>query len=97
MESRFKAVPAGTLKAADGRTIPMEPGPCLWCGEYVEEGRDMAGATRPFDPCWQQDGDFGCNASPEASDDGCGDHARPYDLALYLLGIGYDGKPRSRS
>ena len=85
MTRTIKAVKAGTLFGANGRPIPMKAGPCLWCGEWVEEGRDMAGATDPFDPCWNIDGDFGCDKSPESCGEGCGDHARPYDLARRLL------------
>lgn len=89
-----KAVEAGVLTDKRGNVVEMEPGLCLWCGEYVEEGRDLAGATRPFDPCWNADGDFGCNDAPDAGDDGCGDHARPYDLALRVLGYGPNGCSR---
>jgi hypothetical protein len=77
----FRAVPTGTLRNARGKEVSMEAGPCLWCGQWVESNRDMAGATAPLDPCWQVDGDFGCDASPETNREGVGDHARPYDLA----------------
>jgi hypothetical protein len=87
-----KAVKAGVLRDAQGRIVSMESGPCLWCDEWVEEDRDGAGATRPFDPCWQHDGDFGCDMSPETCKKGVGSHARPYDLILAMQGIGYDGK-----
>ena len=80
-----KAVPAGILTNARGREIPMNPGPCIWCGEWVESDRDGAGCTNPFDPAWQINGDYGCDQSPESCNEGCGDHARPYDLALKLL------------
>ncbi len=79
------ATPAMILRNAEGRVFPMKAGPCLWCGEWVESGRDAAGATDPYDPCWNVDGDFGCDRSPDADDDGCGDHARPYDLALRMI------------
>jgi predicted transcriptional regulator len=82
---KHDAVEAGVLRSERGEVIPMEAGPCLFCWRYVEEGRDMAGATRPFDPCWQANGDFGCDDSPE-----CG-HFRPYDAALLRLKPkGYD-------
>lgn len=82
----YKAVPAGELKNASGKLIKMEMGPCLWCGEWVESRRDEAGSTNPFDPCWAtREGDYGCDASPETCEEGCGSHARPYDLALALL------------
>ena len=68
------------------KTYPMTSGPCLWCGEYVESGRDIAGSTNPLDPAWHNDGDFGCDNSPQATFEGCGNHARPYDLAIILLG-----------
>ncbi len=66
-------------------TYLMTPGPCLWCEEYVESGRDIAGSTNPLDPAWHNDGDFGCDDAPEATNDACGNHARPYDLAIILL------------
>lgn len=84
-EQTVKAVEAATLTNGSGRPIPMEAGPCLWCGLFVESDRDAAGATDPYDPCWQIDGDFGCDMSPETTDEGVGDHARPYDLAVRLL------------
>ena len=67
------------------KALLMEAGPCIWCQQWVESGRDIAGSTNPRDPAWHVDGDFGCDESPETSDDGCGDHARPYDLAWRLL------------
>lgn len=83
--TQHKAVPALSLKTADGRTIPMTPGPCLWCGRHVEVGREEAGSTNPFDPAWQHEGDYGCREAPDSGPDGVGDHARPYDLARFLL------------
>ena len=65
--------------------LRLAAGPCLWCGQVVEEGRDMAGATNPYDPCWHVDGAFGCDDSPETDSEGVGSHARPYDLAVRLL------------
>lgn len=90
--STVKAVPAGTLITADGRTVRMQDGPCLWCGEYVTSDRDAAGATNPLDACWQVDGDFGCDKSPESSDEGTGGHARPWDLAVLLLAAQREGR-----
>lgn len=84
--THYHAVPVQPFIAANGKEIKMLPGDCIWCGQYVEEGREDAGATNPFDPCWQtEDGDFGCNNSPETCEEGCGNHARPYDLALAIL------------
>lgn len=80
-------VPTKEVRDDRGVVVAMRPGPCLWCGQWVESGREMAGATNPYDPCWQADGDFGCDASPETNEEGCGDHARPYDLAVRLLGL----------
>ena len=82
---RHKATEAGVLKNARGREVKMAAGPCIFCGEWVEEGREEAGATNPFDPCWHVGGDFGCWANPVTGEDGTGDHMRPYDLALRLL------------
>jgi len=82
----YPAVPLKPLINARGKEIKMEPGYCIWCGQYVEEGRDEAGATNPQDPCWQANGDFGCDYAPDANDEGCGNHARPYDLARRILG-----------
>ena len=73
----IKAVPA-----APG--VGSDPGECLWCGEEVTSERDAAGCTRPDDPAWAADGDFGCGKSPETTDDGVGDHARPSDAARWL-------------
>jgi len=64
----------------------MIAGPCLYCGQWVEHGRDESGATNPEDAAWHIDGDFGCSAVliPDEDDPSeppsCGDHARPYDL-----------------
>ncbi|MEN6550006.1 MAG: hypothetical protein ABFE07_28515 [Armatimonadia bacterium] len=80
-------VPTKVVLDGRGLAIRMEPGPCLWCGLWVVSGREVAGATNPYDPCWHADGDFGCDESPETGEDGCGDHARPYDLAVRLLGL----------
>jgi hypothetical protein len=68
-----------------GRKLRADPGPCLWCGEWVETGRRMSGATDPLDPAWQNDGDFGCDKAPNADDEECGDHSRPWDLARAIL------------
>lgn len=81
----YKAVPVKPLLDARGEVVPMEPGPCLWCGQWVTVGREEAGSTSPYDPAWQVDGDYGCNESPETNEDGCGDHIRPYDVARMLL------------
>ena len=88
------AVRAGVLRDARGREIPMSgEHECLFCREYVTEGRDMAGASRPFDPCWQVNGDFGCDASPDSGKDGCGDHFTLWDAALLTLKPeGYNAK-----
>ena len=85
MNATIKAVRTLPVYGANGRVIPMKAGPCLWCGEHVESGRDEAGAQDPYDPCWHVDGDFGCDKSPDTNGEGCGDHARPYDLALRMM------------
>jgi len=81
----YHAVPAQIVRDGYGDEVPMEAGPCLWCGQWVEEGREMAGATNPLDPCWHHEGDFGCMESPETSEEGCGSHMRPFDLAVFAL------------
>lgn len=82
----FPAPPGQPLLDARGRPIQMTPGPCLWCREEVTSQREAAGATNPHDPAWAtEEGDYGCNESPETNNDGCGDHARPYDLARRLI------------
>ena len=69
-------------------------GPCLWCGQWVESRREEAGApaeSEAYDACWAtEDGDFGCNMSPDSSEDGCGDHARPQDPMLRAAGPLYE-------
>lgn len=86
MTKQYKAVPVGELRNARGESVEMDPGDCLWCGEYVTSQRNAAGATNPLDPCWATEGgDYGCDASPETCEEGCGDHARPYDLARAIL------------
>jgi len=80
------AVPFVPPVDARGLPIRLDPGPCLWCLHGVESKREEAGAQIPDDPCWAtEDGDFGCYASPESNTEGCGDHARPYDLARLLM------------
>ena len=65
-----------------------DAGDCLFCGQYVESRRKEAGApkrTVDTDPCWAtQDGDYGCDQSPESSEDGCGSHFRPSQIAGLL-------------
>ena len=60
------------------------PGPCIWCGQYVTSQRKAAGCpdhTADRDPAWAtEDGDYGCDRSPETGKDGTGDHARPFDV-----------------
>lgn len=73
------------LKFRDGRTLRADPGACIWCQQRVETGRRMSGTTDPYDPAWQVHGDFGCDRSPITDEEGVGDHARPYDLALETL------------
>ena len=66
----------------------QDPGPCLFCDQYVESGRVLAGApdsTSFQDPCWHVDGDFGCEASPLTDEEGTGDHIRPSDVRRLLL------------
>lgn len=74
---------APSVKTRRG-TIKATEGPCLWCGRFVTIGRKEAGATNPLDPCWNDNGDFGCDRSPWTDADGIGDHARPFDLAVRL-------------
>jgi hypothetical protein len=74
------------MKNAVGDEIKMVPGDCLWCGQWVTSEREVAGATDPEDACWAtEDGDFGCSDAPETCEEGCGSHARPYDLAIRLM------------
>jgi hypothetical protein len=64
----------------------IEPGPCLWCGQFVTDESEAAGAPEGSPPAWAaSDGDYGCDASPETCDEGCGAHARPNDAARWLL------------
>lgn len=85
MKAKRRVPVVEPLRDARGRVIPMEAGPCLWCGRWVEEGRRLAGATNPHDPAWHANGDFGCDETPESNSEGCGDHCRPYDVARLLL------------
>lgn len=86
----YDAVPVKLPLDAGGNPIPMEEGECLWCGQWVVVGRDIAGSTDPQDPAWHIDGDFGCDESPETNEEGVGDHARPYDLARLLQRCSHD-------
>lgn len=55
-------------------------GPCLYCGEIVVDGAEESGFTG-IGPDWMtKDGDFGCGASPETTEEGVGSHARPGDI-----------------
>lgn len=74
------------VRGRSGAAPPMVEGDCMWCGQHVRPRRVEAGATREDDPAWAtSDGDYGCDSSPETCEDGCGSHARPYDLALRIL------------
>lgn len=83
------------LRLPNGRIVQATPGPCLWCGTHVELGRIESGATGRFDPAWHDDGDFGCDESPETKlpedeqdDKGAiGEHCRPYDVARMMLAL----------
>jgi len=84
--AKCKAVPVKTLFNADGTVARMIDGPCLFCNEWVEVGREEAGSTNPLDAAWRtKSGDYGCRRSPESNDEGSGDHFRPYDAARLLL------------
>jgi hypothetical protein len=72
------------------------PGPCIWCGQHVTSHRKEAGCpdyTADYDPAWAADGDFGCDASPETTEeDGVGNHARPYDVRRWVERQAYYNK-----
>lgn len=45
---------------------------CLHCDQVIVDGREDSGANE-YDPM-TLDGDFGCDESPESTDDGVGPH-----------------------
>ncbi len=54
-----------------GIEVKKVPGPCLWCGQWVESMTGTAGPSNPNDPCWASAlypdgpfGDFGCDDGP---------------------------------
>ena len=64
------------------------PGDCLWCGKYVTDRHEESGGVTPS---WAvtgglDDGDFGCNSSPESCFHGVGCHARPSDFVTVAFG-----------
>lgn len=82
-EFRSGSFPSGNTLVAS--TPKHAPGPCIWCGQWVEDGREISGATDPNDPAWHDDGDFGCEGNPLTGDDGVGGHARISDVRRWYL------------
>ena len=46
---------------------------CLWCERRLTDGRVESGFTG-VGPDWMDDGDFGCDESPDTGPDGAGSH-----------------------
>jgi hypothetical protein len=63
-------------------------GPCIWCGRYVEDRKKESGFTGDHADWATEDGDFGCDLSPETCHDGAGGHARPSDAWRWGIAAG---------
>lgn len=84
-----EALRAGEVQSCTQRKNTDETGCCLWCGEYVTDQSEEAGAPETSSPAWAtQDGDYGCDQSPETCTEGCGSHALRSDAAGWLLALG---------
>ena len=52
------------------RTAQGAASRCVQCGQRITLDIVEGGGV----PDWSADGDYGCDASPDANDDGCGGH-----------------------
>ena len=57
------------------------PERCVWCGRMTTDGATESGWTGDG-PDPMIDGDFGCDASPESSEDGVGSHVTRTSFAF---------------
>ena len=48
---------------------------CHWCEQLLVDGKMASGYTGPGPDWCTEDGDYGCDASPETSEEGVGSHA----------------------
>jgi len=68
------------------------PGPCIFCGEWVEDRSVESGAPEWAQPAWAtEDGDYGCDDNPITGPNGCGGHIRPHDTWLTCAQLEYMG------
>ncbi len=55
---------------------------CIFCGQHVFDKHEESGFEGG--PDWAtEDGDFGCDSSPETTEDGCGSHAASTDDEIW--------------
>ena len=47
---------------------------CLWCGEDLVDGKEESCFTGEGPDYMTDDGDYGCNESPDTGEDGTGSH-----------------------
>jgi len=67
------------------------PGPCIFCGEWVEDESEDVGAPDWAQPAWAIDGDHGCGSNPITGPEGTGGHIRPNDPWLTCAQLQYEG------
>lgn len=70
---------------------------CLFCGQWVVDGRDESGYTG-LNPDWMTDnGDFGCDGNPITTREGCGGHWTRYDVVSLYVAHELDYQRRERT
>jgi hypothetical protein len=64
------------------------PRPCLWCDEWLvwDPPADMDDPQQVGD--WNVDGDYGCDAAPDTTEDGTGGHMTKEDVAAIVREVG---------
>ena len=58
---------------------------CIWCNQWVEDGREDSG-RKDGEPDWNVEGDFGCDMSPDTTENGVGSHNVSTDPEIWVAG-----------
>ena len=66
---------------------------CHWCDLWLEDGRKESGYTGPG-PDWCAEGDYGCDESPETTDECVGPHMTLADVRRVIANYGFPDEMR---
>ena len=66
---------------------------CHWCDQYLVDGKEESGYTGPG-PDWCADGDYGCDQSPETTEEGVGPHMTLEDVRRTIAKHGFPDSER---